>query len=286
MKYSLLLTFVIIGTLGNVQSFRPPGTVQIFENFFFNQHEITNIDWKEYQSWIKTYGPGEESEQFKSTVLDTTVWGNRKNNGLVIYDLEGNIIDSVVWRDLAYGEKYNEPYVKTYHHHPAYNNYPVVGVRYDQAVAYCKWRTMIVKENLKKTQPNLEFPNFKYRLPKKVEWELIAKTGFDRPKMIKVAQKKDISYPKMYNLRYQVSEPQFVDRKRVIMPAPAESYYPNEYGMYHLIGNVAEMVEERGIAKGGSWAHQFDDMVYSMDYIYKAPGAWIGFRCVCEIIEQ
>jgi formylglycine-generating enzyme required for sulfatase activity len=46
--------------------------------------------------------------------------------------------DSLVWRDeLAY----NEPFVEYYFRHPAYNNYPVVGVSWVQANDYCAWRS-------------------------------------------------------------------------------------------------------------------------------------------------
>jgi gliding motility-associated lipoprotein GldJ len=53
--------------------------------------------------------------------------------------------DSSVWRkDLAY----NEPYVNNYFRHPAYSEYPVVGVTWEQAEAYCAWRTDRVNEQI------------------------------------------------------------------------------------------------------------------------------------------
>ena len=50
--------------------------------------------------------------------------------------------DTLVWiRDFSYS--YNEPLAKRYYAHPAYGNYPVVGVTWKQAVAFCHWRTHI-----------------------------------------------------------------------------------------------------------------------------------------------
>ena len=53
--------------------------------------------------------------------------------------------DTLVWRDKL---RYNEPYVNNYLRHPAYKNYPVVGVSWLQATDYCKWRTDRVNEQI------------------------------------------------------------------------------------------------------------------------------------------
>src|ERR1700741_3104423 len=94
--------------------FLPPGTVEVNDTLFFDAEEISNLSWQEYVSWNrKVYGSN--SDQYKKSLPDTTVW--RQSNS------------------------YNEPYVMYYYQHVAYKNYPVVGISYDQAVDYCKWRT-------------------------------------------------------------------------------------------------------------------------------------------------
>jgi hypothetical protein len=55
--------------------------------------------------------------------------------------------------------------------------------------------------------------------------------------------------------------------------------------MYNLYGNVAEMVSEEGVAKGGSWNHNYNNSVFDAEISYEKPSSWLGFRCVCEIIE-
>ena len=53
-----------------------------------------------------------------------------------------------------------------------------------------------------------------------------------------------------------------------------------------MIGNVAEMVAEEGIAKGGSWYHTYEDSKLSLDLNYTEASEWLGFRCICEMISE
>lgn len=89
-------------------------------SFYMDETEIANIDYRQYLYWIKnTYG-----ETYPE------VWRRA-------------LPDTLVWREeLAF----NEPMVETYFRHPAYDEYPVVGVSWDQANEYCKWRTDRVNE--------------------------------------------------------------------------------------------------------------------------------------------
>jgi len=89
-------------------------------SFYMDETEVKNIDYREYMFWMnKVFG-----ETYPEYV-------------------EAAKPDELVWREeLAY----NEPYVQNYFSHPAYNDYPVVGVTWDQANEYCKWRTDRVNE--------------------------------------------------------------------------------------------------------------------------------------------
>jgi hypothetical protein len=57
----------------------------------------------------------------------------------------------------------------------------------------------------------------------------------------------------------------------------------NDYGVSGTIGNVAEMIDKEGLAKGGSWAHSLASCKISKWQHYKKPTAWLGFRCVCVV---
>ncbi len=101
-------------------------------SFWMDQTEVTNIDYREYTDWMKLVFTGDETGQGAPS---------RESDYYVFYDR--SLPDTTVWRS-KYG--YNEPMVENYFRHPAYNNYPVVGVSWEQAMAYCEWRTDRVNE--------------------------------------------------------------------------------------------------------------------------------------------
>jgi len=98
---------------------------QHVQSFYMDETEVTNIMYMEYLDWLKrVFDPEDE---------------NYKN----IYD--GALPDTLVWRNrLGYNETMTENYLR----HPAYANYPVVGVNWIQAVEFSKWRTDRVNENV------------------------------------------------------------------------------------------------------------------------------------------
>ena len=68
--------------------------------------------------------------------------------------------------------------------------------------------------------------------------------------------------------------------------APGESYWPNIYGAYNLFGNAAEMIQEKGVAKGGSWIHDEKNISVERDDKYTEPNHWVGFRCVADFNKK
>ncbi len=89
-------------------------------SFYMDQTEITNLDYLEYLFWLKKVYGENYYAVYKAALPDTMVWRNK----------------------LAY----NEPMVENYLRHPAFKNYPVVGVSWIQATEYAKWRTDRVNE--------------------------------------------------------------------------------------------------------------------------------------------
>jgi|GEM_PF-261476 len=228
----------------------PPGTVQISTNLYFDETEVTNFSWLEYTTWMKKEY-GENSNEYKNSLPDT-----------------------LVWRDVMH---YNEPYVKYYFTHAAYRDYPVVGISYEQAVAYCKWRT----DRVKQISDLVNARDMKYRLPTKEEWEAVAKAGYSS-----IPTK--FANMHHFNLKRSKKEAMGVAGKlndNADVTAPVQAYWPNNYGVYNIIGNVAEMVQEKGVSKGGSWKNTAEEANLTNELNYTKPTSWIGFRCVCEIIR-
>lgn len=99
-------------------------TQQHVQSFFMDETEVTNVMYLEYLDWLKyVYNPEDENylDIYKGALPDTLVWRNRLG--------------------------YNETMTNNYLRHPAYAEYPVVGVNWIQAVEFCKWRTDRVNEN-------------------------------------------------------------------------------------------------------------------------------------------
>jgi len=90
-------------------------------SFYMDETEISNQDYREFVHWLTRVYPGDR-EKINSSLPDTSLWRS----------------------ELAY----NEPYVNNYFRHPAYSDYPVVGVNWEQANAYCSWRTDRVNEQI------------------------------------------------------------------------------------------------------------------------------------------
>ena len=89
-------------------------------SFYMDETEVTNISWLEYLYWLNRIYGDSYPEIVNKALPDTLVWREKM--------------------------EYNEPYVEYYLRHPAYRNYPVVGVNWLQASDYCSWRSDRVNE--------------------------------------------------------------------------------------------------------------------------------------------
>lgn len=224
----------------------PPGTVWLKDSIFIDQTEVRNKDYMEYLFWLSK----NDDKNYNTAWPDTNVWKNK--------------------------DSYNAPYVEYYLLHPAYKDYPVVGVSYEQAINYCKWRTERVKEFARLHNKKHKTIFFNYRLPTKEEWEYAAYAGTGRSYGF------ESNLTKTNQPNFNVSEAAVLEYVADIT-SPVNSRTPNKFNLFNMIGNVAEMIEEKGISKGGSWLHSLDECKITDSIKYKKPEAWLGFRCVCVI---
>jgi gliding motility-associated lipoprotein GldK len=217
--------------------------------------------------------------------------------------------DTLVWvRDFAYS--YNEPMAKQYYNHPAFGNYPVVGVNWKQATAFCEWRTQTLNSYLigKKRATETNF-----RLPTEAQWEYAARGG-----------RSQTPYP--------WGGPYLRNRKGCLLAnfkpgrgnypedggfytVRADAYWPNDFGLYCMAGNVAEWTSslyyegsynfqsdmnpdvrwnaqdqeaprmKRKVIRGGSWkdvGFYLRTSTRTFEYQDTAK-SYIGFRCVIDL---
>ncbi len=265
----------------------PPNMKPIGDNFFADETEISNIDWMEFEYWTyKIYGA--DSEEHRAVLPDTMVW----------------VKDTSMYM-------YNEPFINTYYRHPAYSDYPVVGISKEQAEKFCEWRTNRVAEMMLVRAGMMEYDVEKskdfswrmieteplkskmkacymkipvFRLPSEKEWELFASGGLNKEVYPKGLKPEDVpkKYLKKKYFCFNLYREHPQGRSYASITAPTRSYAPNGLGLYNCIGNVAEMTSDDGVAKGGSWMHQPDESNVSSTFSYEGATQWLGFRCVAE----
>ena len=260
-----------------------PRTVTV-SSFYMDEVEVTNFYWLEYLYWLDRVFAADFPEIYKKALPDTLVWRSK----------------------LAF----NEPYVEYYLRHPAYRDYPVVGINWLQANDYCAWRTdrvnevILIREGLFEHYPNqinedhfatdsylagqyesgkrvdgvTDFnPNRdtrnirmedgvllpRYRLPTEAEWEyaaygLIGNTVDERVVERRIypwnghwvrydSKKKGGAFYGDFRGNFMRGRGDYMGvagslNDNADVTAPVFSYWPNDYGLYNMAGNVSEWV--------------------------------------------
>jgi len=212
--------------------------------------------------------------------------------------------DTTVWvKDFNYS--YNDPMHQDYFSHQSYGNYPVVGVSWGQANAFCNWRTKKKNDYLSAKKNTTQVPDF--RLPTEAEWEYAARGGLEFA-TYPWGTGSTTSDRGCFLANFKPVRGNYaVDGALYTMEA--ESFNANDYGLYNMAGNVSEWTNtaynlssyymastmnpnvedrknKRKIIRGGSWK----DVAYylevgSRDYEYADTArSYIGFRTVQNYI--
>jgi len=256
-----------------------PRTVTV-SSFYMDETEVKNIDYREYLFWLRRVYK-DYPEVYRRALPDTLVW--RSPMG------------------------FNDPYVEYYFRHPAYNNYPVVGVSWVKANDFCLWRTDRVNEQLlidegelnpdpnqaneknfnteaylagqyegvvnqlrpslnpNKTERRTNFEDGillpSYRLPTEAEWEFASYALRGNTFEERIYERR--IYPwDGHNVRNSGKKNRgemmanFVRGRGDLMgvagslndngsiTVDVKSYWPNDYGLYCMAGNVNEWVQD------------------------------------------
>src|SRR6056297_666795 len=235
--------------------------------FIMQKTEVTN---KQYREFLNSLKNNKELEKLKIAQIDTVKW---RQDG-----------------------KYNEPYVNFYHKHPAYDNYPVVNITREAAELYCEWLSQKwEKENDQ---------NVKFRLPTEYEWIYAAKAGtnnkfpWEENSLINKKGEPMCNYKhiEQYKIReykdgkIKIFNEELAKEKSVkTILAPVDSYEANEFELYNMSGNAAEMVAEKNVIKGGSWNSTGYYMMIESESEYTEediPSPYVGFRVIYTIMPE
>ncbi len=207
--------------------------------------------------------------------------------------------DTTVWiKDFAYS--YNEPMHNDYFWHEAYGEYPVVGVTWQKAKAFCAWRTL--NKNTYQKAKKKQFVN-SFRLPTEAEWEFAARGGLQSATF-------PWGGPYAKNDRgcflanFKPNRGDYA-ADGALYTVEAQSYDPNDYNLYNMAGNVSEwtdssydassyeyvstmnpnvpdLANKRKVIRGGSWKDvAYFLQVSTRDWEYAdSARSYIGFRTV------
>jgi formylglycine-generating enzyme required for sulfatase activity len=260
-----------------------PRTVTV-SSYYIDETEVTNFHWLEYLYWLDRVYGADYPEIYKKALPDTLVWRSK----------------------LAF----MEPKVEYYLRHPAYRDYPVVGVNWLQANDYCAWRgdrvneAILIREGLfehypnqinedhyttdsylagqyesgKKVDgvqdynPNKDTRNIRmedgvmlprYRLPTEAEWEfaaygLVGNTVDERIVERRVYpwnghfvrydnRKKGGAFFGDFRGNFMRGRGDYMGvsgslNDNADITSPVFTYWPNDYGLYNMAGNVSEWV--------------------------------------------
>jgi len=207
--------------------------------------------------------------------------------------------DTTVWiKDFNYS--YNEPMHNDYFWHEAYGDYPVVGVNWKQAKAFCAWRTLY--KNAYQKSKKRPYVN-SFRLPGEAEWEYAARGGLE-----------SATYPwggpyakndrGCFMANFKPLRGDYA-ADQALYTVEADAYEPNDYNLYNMAGNVSEWVASsydpdsyeysstmnpnvndeknmRKVVRGGSWKDvAYFLQVSTRDYEYAdSARSYIVFRTV------
>jgi gliding motility-associated lipoprotein GldK len=167
--------------------------------------------------------------------------------------------DTLTWiHDYAYS--FNDPFTKNYFFHPAFDDYPVVGINWKQATAFTKWRSKMMNAFLRKIKKPV-LPEF--RLPTESEWEYASRGGLDfSPYPWGGPYTRNIKGCFLANFKPLRGNYVADGGLKTIKTA---SYNPNGYGLYDMAGNVAEWTSNAYDESALSYSHDMN-----MDYHYNA----------------
>lgn len=239
------------------------------QGFYLQSTEVSNLEYREFLRYLE--------------------WKERTA------DLEKVKVQAEGWA--SDGDQFEG--MEQYHQHPAYENYSVVNISREAVKIYCEW----LQELLQERHPEVIIT---VRLPSEMEWMYAARAGQELAPYPHGSYLRNAKGEFLYNFRQlgdealhrnpetgeiEVREDAGAGKlySRIFGPVPASSNAPNNFGLYNMSGNVAEMIAEEGRTKGGCFnSTGYDIRIDAPDEFAGITGAspYIGFRPVVVVRER
>ncbi len=293
----LLLLFFIFFAL---TSFKNSKIIEGF-NFIYNEsglHQLcgyTEVTNKQYSEFLEHLKATNDTTKLKECRVYNELWEvgtycrslkqkwNRKTG-------QYEDVDSIYYLAKEYSTE-------------KFQNFPVVNISHNAAKYYCEWLTEKWKEIYKARPSKYHGNSLIFRLPSESEWEKCAKGGLEFVQdtmFYPWGNGNYINYKGQYLANFmRVSQESFILQNdgRVILnpndslvfvennlqPLPAISFPPNDYGLYCMAGNVAEMTDDYAICKGGSFVSIANSLKIQSSEIYPYRSPYKGFRVIADI---
>ena len=285
---------------------------------FYDRAEIDSRKLKYRYWWIDLKSAankaGKDEELGEPNKLNQlhSVRGHSDRSQFVIEEVIPVYPDTLCWiHDFTHS--FEDPLTETYFWHPAYDEYPVVGVTWGQCQAFCAWRSQIMNEW--KASVGETFVQ-RFRLPSEAEWEYASRGGLELSPYPWGGPyiRNNLGCP-LANFKPMRGD--YVEDNGSYT-VPIFSYSPNDYGLYNMSGNVAEWTNtaydesvydftwdmsseyeyrakmedapsmKRKVIRGGSWkdiGYYIQTGTRSYEYQDTAK-SYIGFRCVMSYLGR
>lgn len=230
--------------------------VQVDDSLYACSHETTNAV---YTTFLTSLLRNEKLDEYQQAQIRPSGWA-----------------DSLT---------YNPPYIEKYHKDKYYADYPVVNISHQGAQLFCDWLTEQYNNSSRG-----KFNKVRFRLPTEEEWTMAASAGNADavyPWKDSSLQDKNGHYRANFNtgdgdttgIAGQLNENGDLIR-------PAVSYQPNSLGLYNMAGNVAEMIDQKGVSKGGSWFDPDKALLIDSNGNYDNTSPLVGFRYFMDVLEK